>query len=99
MESMGRKASVRFAALVKSLGKPELLSLWTNPAADKNFKKAVVANRVATLKQINVGTKKDFGTVGFEKVKRASFLLFPKEIPYASGTKIIGVKYDLMAKS
>ena len=60
--------------------------------------KAAKENRVVTVVQHNVGTKKDYGIVGFVKKKNASFLIFPQPISYASGTKVIGIKYDRIAE-
>ena len=90
---------MRFDALVKSSGQPELVTLWTKPEEDAEFMKAVKQNRAATIFQANVGTKKDFGVVGLETKKNASYMVFPKKIPNPEGTKIIGIKYERIAES
>ena len=92
-------SSVRFLNLVKDAGKPKQALLWSAPEKDSNFMKALRENRIVTVVQPNVGTKKDFGTVGFEKERNASYLVFPKKLPVPEGTKIIGIKYNLLEQS
>ena len=91
---MSQPKTVRFDAIVKVSGQPEQVTLWTKPEDDADFMKAVRDQRVATVIQQNVGTKKDFGVVGFDAQKNAAFLIFPKRIPHPAKTKIIGIKYD-----
>src|SRR3954470_16755377 len=91
--------SMRFDILLEKSGKPELATLWGEPEKDPAFMRAVKENRVVTVCQQNVGTKKDYGLVGFFKEKNASFLIFPKRISLAPETKIIGIKYDKIAES
>lgn len=91
-----KSKTVRFADLVRKFGRPEMVTLWTDPQKNVQFSKAIDENRVVTLKQITVGTKKDFGFIGFHKERNVSFLLFPKSIGYPVGTKVIGIKYDLI---
>jgi hypothetical protein len=91
--------SVRFDSLVQQLGRPAQLILWTPPEQNRAFIKAVDENRVITILQPNVGTKKDFGAVGFLKKANVAFLVFPKRIPYAPSTKVVGIKYDRIAES
>jgi hypothetical protein len=91
--------SVRFDALVKSSGQPEQVTLWTKPEDDADFMKAVKQNRVATIVQTNVGTKKDFGVVGFEAKKNAAYLVFPKSVSAEKGSKIVGIKYERLAEA
>ena len=95
----GSKPSARFAAVVQKAGKPELLTLWEEPQKDPTLRKAVKENRLLTVKQENVGTKKDFGMVGFEEESPASYLVFPKSLKEFSGKRIVGIKYDLIAPS
>ena len=96
---MSKPKTVRFEALVKSSGQPEQVVLWTKPGDDGNFMKAVKQNRVATVIQPNVGSKKDFGVAGFELKKNAAYLVFPKPLSVQTGTKIIGIKYERLAES
>jgi len=89
--------TVRFDALVKASGQPEQVTLWTKPEDDADFMKAVRDHRVATVIQQNVGTKKDFGLVGFDAQKNAAYLIFPKRLAHPAKTKIIGIKYERIA--
>jgi hypothetical protein len=93
------KPSARFTALVQKAGKPELLTLWQEPQKDPTLRKALKENRLLSVKQENVGTKKDFGTVGFAEEGPASYLVFPKSLKDFSGKRIVGIKYDLFAPS
>jgi hypothetical protein len=86
--------TLRFAALVEISGKPQQQTLWIAPEKDKTFMKAVEQNRVVTLVQINVGTRKDYGIVGFFPEKKGTFLVFPKPISYGKGTKVTGINYE-----
>ena len=88
------KTAVRFQALIKASGEPEMLVFWSDPARDKGFQKAVRENRVVTLRQFNVGTKKDFGRIGFFAEGHSSYIRFPKRLKYAPGTRVVGIKYE-----
>lgn len=92
------KKTVRFDALVKESGQPEQVTLWTKPEDDREFMSAVKARRVVTVMQNNVGTKKDFGLVGFYPKDKAAFLAFPKRISEADETKVVGIKYEQLAQ-
>ena len=84
--------TVRFDALVKELGRPEQVTLWTKPEDDREFMKAVKDGRVVTVIQHNVGTKKDRGVVGFVTAKNAAYLVFPKRIGAATDSRVVGIK-------
>ena len=56
-------------------------------------------NRVMTVKQETVGTKKDFGLVGFLEEKNVSYLIFPKSLSPFKDHKIVGIKYDKVQPS
>ena len=94
MKKAPKPKTIRFDALVKSAGEPEQVTLWTKPEDDADFMKAVRSNRVVTVIQRNVGTKKDFGVVGLLVQKNAAYLIFPKRIEAPAETKVIGIKYD-----
>ena len=89
--------TTRFEALLKDSGVPEQATLWTKPEGDADFMKAVRSNRVVTLLQQNIGTKKDYGLVGFFAEKNATFLVFPRPIKAKAETKVVGIKYDRIA--
>src|SRR5688500_19776013 len=82
------KKTVRFAALVEAAGQPEYATLWTKPEQDRDFMRAVKEDRIVTLIQRNVGTKKDYGLVGFFLQKNAGFLVFPRGIEDRKSTRL-----------
>src|SRR6185436_12732070 len=92
MSSSGR--TVRFSELVKYFGPAHLVTLWSDPKTDKTFMRAVDENRVVTVTLHNVGTQKDFGVVGFDPKPSATYIVFAKPLSAATGTKVIGVKYE-----
>ena len=51
------------------------MTLWTKPEQDRDFMRAGKENRVMTVIQHNVGTKKDFGLVGFFPKDKAALLV------------------------
>lgn len=91
--------TARFADVVARCGAPEPYQLWMPAAKDPVFQKAVKAQRVLTVHQENVGTKKDYATVGFHEEPLAQFLVFPKSLRAFAGRRIIGINYDLLTPS
>jgi hypothetical protein len=88
--------TTRFARVVEACGQPEVTVLWTKPRQDKRFMAAVAQRRIMTIKQETVGTKKDFGRVGFFQEKNVSYLIFPKPLKSFEKQRIIGINYDLV---
>jgi len=86
---------IRFRDLVKTSGQPEPKSLWTDPKQDRDFMKAVKANRVLTIVQSPASKKTDFGEIGFHQQPHSAYFIFPKPLPAERG-KVIGIKYDLV---
>jgi hypothetical protein len=91
--------TIRFAELVKRSGKPESVTLWTKPKDNPSFMKAVRDNRVLTIIQTTVGTKTDFGEIGFHQKPSALYLIFPKRLPKTPDLRVVGIKYDLLEAS
>ena len=88
---------VRFTQLVKASGKPHAAALWvTDPKDDPEFKKAVAEDRIVTIHHTDVGTKRDVAHIGFAKGAGFSYLIFPKALPLAAGTRVIGLKFDML---
>jgi hypothetical protein len=85
---------IRFQQLVKTSGTPTIVSLWTDPAKDRPFMKAVKERRVLTLIQEPASKRKDFGRTGFHRGPHAAYLIFPKALP--PDARVIGIKYDLI---
>jgi hypothetical protein len=91
--------TVRFTQLVQTAGKPVPVTLWTAPDEDPVFSKATREKRVLTVVQRNVGTKADYGLIGFFQEPLASYLVFPKPLPYPPETRVIGIKYEELAEA
>lgn len=88
---------VRFTQLVKEAGRPHPATLWVaDPSKDPEFKKAIDQNRIVTVHHVNIGSKKESGEIGFKKGGAASYLIFPKELPQPEGTRIIGLKFEML---
>src|ERR1044072_5182950 len=87
--------TVRFSQVAKKAGQPTVVSIWGEP--DAAFKRALKLNRVMTLKIQTIGTKKEFGVVGFLKEKNVSYLMFSKSLNPFKDKRIIGIKYELTA--
>ena len=88
--------TVRFSDIVKRSGQPESYTLWVAPNKDAEFRRALKAHRVMTVHQETVGTKSDYGTVGFTGDKSASLLIFPKSLTSFEGKRVVGIKYELL---
>jgi hypothetical protein len=94
-----RKRTVRLDQLIKRFGPPELVTLWTKPEDNPEFMRALKQHRVMTVIQQNVGTKKDYGLVGFFRKDLAAFWVFPRTLDLPDETKVIGIKYERLAPS
>jgi hypothetical protein len=99
MKILPKAKQVRFAQLVKASGKPHAATLWTEPEKDSEFKKAMDQNRVVTVRNVNVGTKKDRGVIGFLKAANSTYLVFQKPLPMAEGTSVIGLNFEELAEA
>ena len=64
--------------------------------SDKVLQVAVKQERVLTIYQQVRGSKKDFGVVGLETAPHAQYLVFPKSLRKFAGSRIVGVRYDLV---
>src|SRR5262245_43007130 len=91
------KKTVRFADLVRTSGRPQVTTLWTDPRRDRVFSKAIRETRVLTVMIENVGSKRDAGRIGFHKEKNAAYLVFPEELPRNPNARVVGIKYDQLA--
>ena len=91
--------TVRFSAVIKGAGTPEVYLPLSDPKHDRDFMRAVKEQRVLTLKQEPTGTKKDFGTVGFVPEKYVSYLVFPQSLKAFEGKRVVGIKYDALEQA
>jgi hypothetical protein len=94
---MAEGRTVRFGQLVKAAGKPHPATLWAgDPEKDPDFRKAMEENRIVSIHLVNVGTKKEAGEIGFLKGRDLNYLIFPKALAFAEGTKVIGIKFEML---
>src|SRR6185436_5326231 len=87
---------IRFGELVRSSGRPKMLTLWTAPAKHKELNQAIRDNRVLTVHRSSVGNKRDVGEIGFHQKQDAFYLVFPRRLPDAGPEPVIGINYDLL---
>lgn len=89
--------SIRFTRVVERSGQPHAHVLWVPPEKDPEFKRALDAHRVMTVRPRATG-KTDQGFVGFdrERSKGGQFLIFPKSLQPFEGADVIGIKFDLI---
>ena len=86
----------RFREIVVKCGAPEVVTLWTDPKDDKGFQRALRDERIMSVHQPAVGSKKDFGEIGFVRGPNVSYLHFPKSLRRYEGRRIVGVDYALL---
>ena len=84
----------RFGDLVRESGRPEVVTLWTEPKKDRAFSKAIRENRVLTVESDPTSKRKDFGRIGFHQVHGGIYLVFPKALPKTE-SRIVGINYEL----
>lgn len=89
--------TVRFQRLVEVAGKPESHLVLVDPAKDRALQSAVKANRIVTVHQSSIGSKTDYGAVGFDPGPSRQFLVFPRGVGRFKARRIVGIKYDLFA--
>jgi hypothetical protein len=88
--------TARFATVVEKSGEPETYLALLDPAKDRTLQAAIKAHRVMTVIQNSGGNAADHGIVGFEKGTNRQFLIFPKSVQKFAGSKVVGIKYDLL---
>lgn len=86
--------TARFTDVVDKAGKPGVYTLWQKPSADRRFQSLIKNNRVMTIQKSQSGT--DFGVVGFNERKGATYLVFPKSLKRFSNKRIVGIDWDLV---
>jgi cytosine deaminase len=90
--------TARFTEVVATCGAPEVVTLWVDPKEDKSFQGALREERIMTVHQTVVGSKKDFGEVGFIRGGNVAHLLFPKSLKHYAGRRIVGIDYRLLSQ-
>lgn len=91
---------VRFAQLIKAAGRPHAATLWVaRPTEDPDFQRAIAEDRILSVHNVNVGSKKESAEIGFREGRGLSYMIFDKPLPFASGTRVIGLKFDELAQA
>ncbi len=88
--------NIRFGDLVRKSGRPQAVTLWTDPNKDRALSQAVRQNRVLTVLTHSLTKRADFGLVGFHERPKALYLVFPRPLPQAEDSRIIGINYELL---
>ena len=91
--------TIRFGDLVRESGRPEAVTLWIGPKKDRSFSKALRENRVMTIHSDPSSHQKDFGEIGFHEEKGATYLVFPRALPKARDSRVVGINYQLAEDS
>ena len=87
--------TIRFGDLVRESGRPEVVTLWTDPKKDRPFSKAIRENRVMTVWTDPSSHRKDAGKIGFHPKDGAIYLVFPRPLPTGVDSRIVGINYQL----
>ncbi len=85
---------LRFGDLVRESGRPQPVTLWTRPETNRAFTSAIKQNRVLTV--ISEPGKRDYGVIGFKPNSHGSYFVFPRKLPRAPATKVIGINYQIV---
>lgn len=85
---------VRFGDLVRSSGRPRVITLWVEPEKDRVLAAAIKRNRVLTV--IREPGRRDYGLIGLHVNARASYLLFPRPLPRKPEARVVGINYQLL---
>lgn len=85
---------LRFGDLVRNSGRPQIITLWTEPGKNHALTRAIKGNRLLTI--IQQPGKRDYGRIGFQMQPGASFLLFPRALPKEPDATVVGVNYQLV---
>ena len=88
--------NIRLGDLVRNSGRPQVLTLWTEPKKYPTFKKALKENRVLTVVQDPTSKRKEFGQIGFHQQPHAFYLVFPRPLPKKNDSRVIGINYALL---
>lgn len=86
--------AARFAQVIEKAGEPEVYTLWQKPAQDRHLQSGIKNHRVMTIQQSEAGTQ--FGIVGFQERRGASYLVFPKSLKRFENKRIVGINWELV---
>jgi hypothetical protein len=86
--------SVRFSQVVATSGRPEVFLLFDPDDAD--FKAALRQHRLMTV--VEKRASAPTGLIGYEPSQHGQLLIFPKSLQPFAGTRVVGIKFDLLAE-
>ena len=86
--------TIRFGDLVRDFGRPHVVTLWVDPEKDRSFLKAIKENRILTVHADPASHKKEYGSIGFQRERGATYLVFPQPLSREQA-RIVGINYDL----
>lgn len=88
---------IRFGDLVRLSGRPETHTLWSgDPVKDRSFQKTIRQNRLLTIVHEPTSTRKPFGQIGYHPKGSATYLVFPRPLPKAPRSRVVGINFDLL---
>ena len=87
---------LRFGDLVRKAGRPQVVTLWTDPRRDRSFTRAIQQNRVLTVLRQPATQHADFGNIGFQQQREALYLVFPRPLPENRDSRVVGINYQLL---
>jgi len=87
---------IRLGDLVRNSGRPQAVTLWSDPKEDRTFSKAVKENRVVTVIQDPTSKRKPSGEIGFHERQHAFYLVFPRPLSNEKDSRVIGINYSLL---
>jgi hypothetical protein len=88
---------IRFGELVRHSGRPQVVTLWTEPSQDRRLARAIKENRVLTVIQEH-GTR-DYGLAGLQEHPHAIYVIFPRPLPQLQDSRVIGINYQLLEEA
>ena len=88
--------TVRFSKVVEKSGRPEVYLLMSE--TDPDFRKALDAGKIISLSREAHGAGTEYGIVGCDKKSHGQLLIFPRSLKAFAGSKVVGIKYDLLAE-
>ena len=90
--------TVRFGALVKNAGQPEVYLPLFDPKQDRAFMQAVKQQRVLSIRQEPASRRTDFGVVGFDERNHTTYLVFPKPLKQFANARVIAFRDSALSK-
>ena len=88
------KIKIRFGDLVRNSGRPQVVTLWTEPAKDPTVSRAIREHRILSVSEAQ--GKRPYGAFGLHPGPHTLMLVFPRPLPQESDARVIGINYQLL---